>query len=189
MCRTIKYKGGMAMKAHSSVIRQVVIWASAAVVVTGAAGYFVGREKRVEAEVAAAEKEFYAAYAYVHGDDFVEPVLTKGDYYIDGNVKNDRFYVHIDDETYNVCGDVEGYLDTFITFFDEDDKADTIKLYSKPIRYDIKTFHDNGDRTVIRLEQDTAEGLQFSSGPLFLSETSFKEGDNVFKLVENVDSL
>lgn len=177
----------MAMKAHSSVIRQVVIWASAAVVVTGAAGYFVGREKRVEAEVAAAEKEFYAAYDCVHGDDFVEPVLTKGDYYIDGNSENDKFYVHIDDETYNVCGDVKGYLDTFITFFDEDDKADTIKLYSSPIRYDIKTYHDNGDRTVIRLEQNTAEGLKFSSGPLFLSETSFKEGDNVFKLVENID--
>lgn len=122
-----------------------------------------------------------------HGDDFVEPVLTNGDYYIDGNSENDRFYVHIDDETYNVCGDVEGYLDTFITFFDEDYKAEEIKLYSNPIRYEINTNHDVGDKTIIRLEQKTENGLQFSSGPQLLSETSFKVGDNVFKLVESVD--
>lgn len=124
-----------------------------------------------------------------HGDDFVEPVLQAGDYYIDGNTDNNVFYIHIgDDETYNVCGDVEKYIDSFATFFDDNLKAESIEQYSKPMRYRIMTYHEAGDRTLIQLEQKTENGIGFSTGPSYISETSFKDGDNIYKLVSESTS-
>lgn len=124
-----------------------------------------------------------------HGDDFVEPVLQAGDYYIDGNTDNNVFYIHIgDDETYNVCGDVEKYIDSFATFFDDNLKAESIEQYSKPMRYRVMTYHEAGDRTLIQLEQKTENGIGFSTGPSYISETSFKDGDNIYKLVSESTS-
>ena len=62
-------------------------------------------------------------------------------------------------------------------------KAESIEQYSKPMRYRIMTNHEAGDRTLIQLEQKTENGIEFSTGPSYISETSFKDGDNIYKLV------
>ena len=93
-----------------------------------------------------------------------------------------------EDETYNVCGDVEKYIDSFATFFDDNLKAESIEQYSKPMRYRIMTYHEAGDRTLIQLEQKTENGIGFSTGPSYISETSFKDGDNIYKLVSESTS-
>lgn len=73
-------------------------------------------------------------------------------------------------------------------FFDDNLKAESIEQYSKPMRYRIMTYHEAGDRTLIQLEQKTENGIGFSTGPSYISETSFKDGDNIYKLVSESTS-
>lgn len=52
----------------------------------------------------------------------------------------------------------------------------------------VMTYHEAGDRTLIQLEQKTENGIGFSTGPSYISETSFKDGDNIYKLVSESTS-
>lgn len=163
----------------------IIIWVIVAVAFIFCFWYFGIRHIFADKDTSKEEDIIVGSMAECsHGDDFVEPVLQAGDYYIDGNTDNNIFYIHIgDDETYNVCGDVEKYIDSFSIFFDDNLKAESIEEYSKPIRYRIMTNHEAGDKTIIQLEQKTENGIEFSTGPSYISETSFKDGDNIYKLV------
>lgn len=124
-----------------------------------------------------------------HDETYQEPILKTGDYYIDGNTDNDEFHIRIkDDHTYEVCGDVEKYIDSYCRYFNEDDKNADIEWYSKPRDYEIKTFHEAADFIQVRIKQHTCDGVTFSTGPTYIDEESFQNGDNIYKLVEKVSS-
>lgn len=172
----------------------IIIWCVVAVIFVGGFWFICIRNLSSEESDEEYDPENNSGYKDLtaicsHDDTYQEPILKIGDYYIDGNTSNDEFHIRInDDHTYEVCGDVEKYLDSFCKYFNEDDKNAAIEWYSKPREYEIKTFHEAADFIQVRIKQHTSEGVTFSTGPTYIDEESFQDGDNIYRLVENVSS-